>query len=60
MRAKKNTHTNDKEKGTGITKYTGQRKINERHSTRGLFFCVGDVVDGAQHCHAAVFASDKR
>ena len=25
-------NTDDKEKGTGITKYTGQRKINERHS----------------------------
>ena len=34
MRAKeKHKHTkNDKEKGTGITKYTGQKKINEGHS----------------------------
>ena len=33
MRAKeKHKHTkNDEEKGTGITKYTGQRKIDEGH-----------------------------
>ena len=34
MRAKeKHKHTkNDKEKGTGITKYTSQRKIDDGHS----------------------------
>ena len=38
MRAKeKHKHTkNDKEKGTGITKYTGQRKIDEGHSIESI------------------------
>ena len=52
MRAKKNT--NDKEIGTGITKYTGQRKINERHSIERVWHSAGrepsDTLPGSQPC----------
>ena len=37
----KHKHTNDKEIGTGITKYTGQRKINERHSIERVWHSAG-------------------
>ena len=55
MRAKKkHKHTNDKEKGTGITKYTGQRKINERHSIERVWHNAGrepsDTLPGSQPC----------
>ena len=43
MRAKeKHKHTkNDKEKGTGMTKYTGQRKIDEGHSIERVIYIPG-------------------
>ena len=38
----KHKHTNEKEIGTGIiTKYTGQRKINERHSIERVWHSAG-------------------
>ena len=50
----KHKHTNDKEKGTGITKYTGQRKINERHSIERVWHSAGrepsDTLPGSQPC----------
>ena len=56
MRAKeKHKHTkNDKEKGTGITKYTGQKKINEGHSIERVWHSAGrepsDTLPGSQPC----------
>ena len=50
----KHKHTDDKEKGTGITKYTGQRKINERHSIERVWHSAGrepsDTLPGSQPC----------
>ena len=50
----KHKHTNDKEIGTGITKYTGQRKIKERHSIEGIWHSAGrepsDTLPGSQPC----------
>ena len=53
----KHKHTNDKEIGTGITKYTGQRKINEineRHSIERVWHSAGrepsDTLPGSQPC----------
>ena len=50
----KHKHTNDKEEGTGITKYTGQRKINERHSIERVWHSAGrepsDTLPGSQPC----------
>ena len=50
----KHKHTNDKEKGTGITKYTGQRKINERHSIERVWHSAGrepsDTLPDSQPC----------
>ena len=50
----KHKHTNDKEKGTGITKYTGQRKIIERHSIERVWHSAGrepsDTLPGSQPC----------
>ena len=56
MRAKeKHKHTkNDKEKGTGITKYTGQRKIDEGHSIERVWHSAShepsDTLPGSQPC----------
>ena len=56
MRAKeKHKHTkSDKEKGTGITKYTGQRKINEGHSIERVWHNASrepsDTLPGSQPC----------
>ena len=56
MRAKeKHKHTkNDKEKGTGITKYTGKKKINEGHSIERVWHSVSrepsDTLPGSQPC----------
>ena len=56
MRAKaKHKHTkNDKEKGTGITKYTGQRKIDEGHSVERVWHSASrepsDTLPGSQPC----------
>ena len=56
MRAKeKHKHTkNDKEKGTGITKYTGQKKINEGHSIERVWHSASrepsDTLPGSQPC----------
>ena len=52
---KKNKNTkNDKEKGTGITKYTGQKKINEGHSIERVSHSAGrepsDTLPGSQPC----------
>ena len=45
---------NDKEKGTGITKYTGQKKINEGHSIERVWHSAGrepsDTLPGSQPC----------
>ena len=50
----KHKHTNDKEIGTVITKYTGQRKINERHSIERVWHSAGrepsDTLPGSQPC----------
>ena len=50
----KHKHTNDKEIGTGITEYTGQRKINERHSIERVWHSAGrepsDTLPGSQPC----------
>ena len=49
MRAKEkhNNYTkNDKEKGTGITKYTGQRKIDEGHSIERVWHSTSRVMLG--------------
>ena len=54
MRAKeKHKHTkNDKEKGTGITKYTGQKNINEGHSIERVWHSASrepsDTLPGSQ------------
>ena len=56
MRAReKHKHTkNDKEKGTGITKYTGQKKINEGHSIERVWHSASrepyDTLPGSQPC----------
>ena len=56
MRAKeKHKHTkNDKEKGTGITKYTGPRKIGEGHSIERVWHSASrepsDTLPGSQPC----------
>ena len=54
---KKNTNTQkktDKEKGTGITKYPGQKKINEGHSIERVWHSAGrepsDTLPGSQPC----------
>ena len=46
MRAKeKHKHTkNDKEKGTEITKYTGQRKIDEGHSIERVWHSASRAI----------------
>ena len=50
----RNTQKNDKEKGTGITKYTGQKKINEGHSIERVWHSAGrepsDTLPGSQPC----------
>ena len=50
----KHKHTNDKKIGTGITKYTGQRKMNERHSIERVWHSAGrepsDTLLGSQPC----------
>ena len=58
MRAKeKHKHTkNDKEKGTtGITKYTGQRKIDDGHSIERVWHSASrepsDTLPGSQPMH---------
>ena len=56
MRAKeKHKHTeNDKEKGTGITKYTGQRKIDDGHSIERVCHSASrepsDTLPSSQPC----------
>ena len=56
MRAKeKHKHTkNDKEKGTGITKYIGQKKIDEGHSIERVWHSASrepsDTLPGSQPC----------
>ena len=49
-----NTQKNDKEKGTGITKYTGQRKIDEGHSIERVWHSASrepsDTLPGSQPC----------
>ena len=56
MRAKeKHKHTkNDKEKGTGIKKYTGQRKIDEGYSIERVWHSASrepsDTLPGSQPC----------
>ena len=56
MRAKeKHKHTkNDKEKGTGITKYTGQKKIDKGHSIERVWHSASrepsDTLPGSQPC----------
>ena len=49
MRAK-----DDKEKGTGITKYTGQKNINEGHSIERVWHSASrepsDTLPGSQPC----------
>ena len=56
----KHKHTNDKEKGTGITKYTGQRKINERHSIERVWHSAGrepsDTLPGSQRVSVSLTA----
>ena len=52
---KTQTHKkNDKEKGTGITKYTGQKKINEGHSIQRVWHSASrepsDTLPGSQPC----------
>ena len=51
MRAKeKHKHTkNDKEKGTGITKYTGQKKINEGHSIERVWHSASRETVTSEH-----------
>ena len=53
--SKRKTHTkNDKEKGTGVTKYTGQKKINEGHSIEGVWHSASrepsNTLPGSQPC----------
>ena len=57
MRAKKEKHEhtkNDKEKGTGITNYTGQKKIGEGHSIERVWHSASrepsDTLPGSQPC----------
>ena len=51
---KTRTHKNDKEKGTGITKYTGQKKIDEGHSIERVWYSASrepsDTLPGSQPC----------
>ena len=51
---KTQTHKNDKEKGTGITKYTGQKKIDEEHSIARVCHSASrepsDTLPGSQPC----------
>ena len=52
---KTQTHKkNDKEKGTGIKKYTGQKKINEGHSIERVWHSASrepsDTLPGSQPC----------
>ena len=56
MRAKeKHKHTkNDKEKGTEMTKYTGQKKMDEGHSIERVWHSASrepsDTLPGSQSC----------
>ena len=52
---KTQTHKNDKEKGTRITKYTCQEKIDEGHSIERVWHSVSrepsDTLPGSQTMH---------